>query len=104
SLPEEVEVPRPRFEMASFFNFGNSASLHSDLDYFVKDKHKEQNLAFSAEADRATLLRRVSLDLVGLPPSPEQVASFEQDTRENAYELRVDSLLTSPRFGERWAS
>ncbi len=104
SLPEKVKVPRPRFAMASLFGWGNSTELHSEIDYFIKERHGEHNLDFSAEADRATLLRRVSLDLTGLPPTPEQVAAFEKDTREDAYDRRVDSLLASPRFGERWAS
>src|SRR3546814_804675 len=59
---------------------------------------------FSEEADKETLLRRLHLDIVGLPPTLEQVDAFVNDNRENAYELRVDSLLSSPHFGERWAS
>src|SRR5204862_6738467 len=55
------------------------------------------------EADRATLLRRVSLDLVGLPPTPAEVEAFLADNREDAYERVVDRLLASPQFGERWA-
>jgi len=104
SLPEAVKVPRPRFALASLFDFWRGPEFHSEIDYFINEKHREQKLAFSPEADRATLLRRVSLDLIGLPPSPEQVEAFEQDAREDAYERRVDSLLASPRFGERWAS
>ena len=57
----------------------------------------------SAEADRATLLRRVSLDLVGLPPSPDEIDAFLADRSESAYERAVDRLLASPHFGERWA-
>ena len=109
TLPKEVKVPRTRLAFALLFNFSpfnllHDAPLHSDIDYFINEKHGEQKLAFSPQADRATLLRRVSLDLIGLPPSPEQVEAFKQDTREDAYERRVDSLLASPRFGERWAS
>ncbi|WP_257666816.1 DUF1553 domain-containing protein [Parapedobacter tibetensis] len=104
SLPKEVKVPRSRLAMASLFSFWNSTPLHSDIDYFINAKHKEQGLSFSPEADRATLLRRLSLDLIGLPPSPEQVAAFINDKQTDAYERRVDSLLASPRFGERWAS
>lgn len=104
SLPESVEVPRSRLTMASLVDFWNGPDLHSDLDYFIQEKHKTQKLTFSAEADRATLLRRVSLDLTGLPPSPAQVTAFINDTSTDAYERRVDSLLASPRFGERWAS
>src|SRR5439155_5335820 len=56
------------------------------------------------EADRATLLRRLTFDLTGLPPTPEEVANFLKDTSPNAYEKLVDRLLASPRYGERWAT
>ncbi len=72
------------------------------IDSFVAAKLKERGLAMSPEADRATWLRRVSFDLVGLPPTPEQVAEFVADTRSDAYERVVDELLDSPRYGERW--
>ncbi|MGK6350331.1 DUF1553 domain-containing protein [Parapedobacter sp. DT-150] len=104
SLPKEVEVPRRRLATASWFNFWDSNPMHSDIDYFIKEKHEEHQLEFAPEADRATLLRRVSLDLIGLPPTPQQVEAFVNDTRKDAYERLVDSLLASPRFGERWAS
>ena len=55
------------------------------------------------EAQRATLIRRLSLDLTGLPPTPAEVASFEADRSASAYEKVVDRLLASPEFGERWA-
>ena len=57
----------------------------------------------SPEADRATLLRRVSLDLIGLPPTPEEVDAFLADRSPDAYEKQVDRLLASPHYGERWA-
>src|SRR5439155_25087725 len=56
------------------------------------------------EADRATLLRRLTFDLTGLPPTPEEVANFLKDTSPNAYEKVVDRLVASPRYGERWAT
>src|SRR5690606_21688251 len=59
SLPEEVNVPRSRFAMASLFDFWSGPSFHSDIDYFINEKHREHKLAFSPEAERATLLRRV---------------------------------------------
>lgn len=104
SLPEEVKVPRGHFAFASLSDWRKNISLHSDIDYFIREKHRRQKLTFSSEADRATLLRRMSLDLIGLPPSPEQVTAFMLDDSEDAYERRVDSLLSSPKFGERWAS
>ena len=57
----------------------------------------------SPEADRRTLIRRLSFDLHGLPPTPEEVAAFEMDQDERAYESLVDRLLESPHYGERWA-
>lgn len=73
------------------------------IDAFILNKLSEAGLKPSPEAERITLLRRVFLDLIGLPPTPEQVASFENDTRPDAYERVVDTLLASPRYGERWA-
>src|SRR5207248_9742198 len=61
-------------------------------------------LESSPEADKATLLRRVSLDLTGLPPSPALAAQFLKGDGNKAYETLVDSLLASPHFGERWAT
>lgn len=102
--PKKVEVPRTNFALATLWNFWGSKALHSDLDYFIKAKQKEHGLNFSPEADRATLLRRLFLDLIGLPPSLQQVDAFVNDKRPDAYDRRVDSLLASPHFGERWAS
>jgi len=104
SLPKKVPVPGNRPAMASLFNFWGRPPLHSDIDYFIQEKHKQHRLSFAPEADRATLLRRLSLDLIGLPPTPEQVDAFVTDQRKDAYERRVDSLLASPQFGERWAA
>jgi hypothetical protein len=82
----------------------NDAWPRNPLDRFVLAKLEEADLTPAAEADRATWLRRVSLDLIGLPPSPEEYAQFELDNRPDAYERVVDRLLASPHFGERWAS
>ena len=73
------------------------------IDHFIRKAQVERGLAPSPEADRRTLIRRLSFDLLGLPPTPEQVAAFESDTRPDAYERLVDDLLASPRYGERWA-
>ncbi len=74
------------------------------IDAFVRAKLAEQGLKPAAEASRPALLRRVSLDLIGLPPTPEEVAEFAADQSPQAYERQVDRLLASPHFGERWAS
>ena len=74
------------------------------IDDFVLAKLEEQGLAPAQEADRTTLIRRLSIDLTGLPPTPTEVSSFLQDESDTAYERCVDRLLGSPRFGERMAS
>ncbi len=73
------------------------------IDRFILAALEQQNLRPSAEADRATWIRRVSLDLTGLPPTPQQVQAFLGDKHEGAHERVVDNLLASPRYGERWA-
>jgi hypothetical protein len=75
----------------------------SGIDEFIVAKLKEKNLAPSPEADRATLIRRVSLDLTGLPPTAGELAAFLGDSRPDAYERLVDRLLASPHYGERQA-
>jgi hypothetical protein len=73
---------------------------HNAIDHFVGAKLDEVGLAPAAAADRRTLARRVSLDLTGLPPKPEAVEAFVNDTDANAYEKYVDALLESPAWGE----
>lgn len=73
------------------------------IDRFVADRLAKEKMTFSPEADRATLLRRLSLDLTGLPPTPEETSEFLADTAPGAYERQVDRLLASPRFGEHMA-
>ena len=73
------------------------------IDLFVQARLGREGLAPAPEADKATLVRRVSLDLVGLPPSLEQVEAFLADGRPDAYERLVDRLLASQAYGERWA-
>jgi hypothetical protein len=76
--------------------------LHSPVDAFVLEKLEAKELTFSPEADKTTLIRRVSFDLIGLPPSPEEVTAFVACTSETAYEDLLDRLLASQHFGERW--
>ncbi len=77
--------------------------MHNPVDRFVLAKQMERNLAPSPAASRPVLLRRLSLDLVGLPPSEELMQSFVEDTRPDAVERIVDRLLASPQYGEHWA-
>jgi len=72
------------------------------IDRFILSRLENANLPPSPQADRATLIRRVTLDLTGLLPAPADVDRFEADTRVDAYERLVDSLLASPHFAERW--
>ena len=74
-----------------------------DLDRFVLAKLYERGMKPSAEADKVTLLRRLSLDLIGLPPTVSEVQEFLNDTSPEAYERQVERLLRSPHYGERWA-
>ena len=73
------------------------------IDRFVLAKLESEGLTPAPEADKATLLRRVSLDLIGLPPTPEEVDAFLKDKSPRAYEKQVDRLLASPHYGEKWA-
>jgi len=73
------------------------------IDRFLLAKLAERKLTFSPEADPRTLIRRLYFDLVGLPPTPEEVQAFVRDASPRAYEQLVDKLLGSPRYGERWA-
>ena len=75
----------------------------SPIDAFVLAKLKDAGLAMSPAADKRTLLRRASYELIGLPPSAEEVATFEADTSPGAFAKVVDHLLASPHYGERWA-
>jgi len=76
----------------------------SVIDRFVAAKLEEEGLTPSPEADRATLLRRVTFDITGLPPTIEEIEAFVADDSPNAYEKVVDRLLASPRYGERMAT
>ncbi|SIO67908.1 Planctomycete cytochrome C [Singulisphaera sp. GP187] len=88
-----LEVPRP----------GQRGWGRTPIDDFILTRLEEEGLAPSPEADRRTLIRRLTFDLTGLPPTPEEVATFIADPGAHAYERLVDRLLESPRYGERWA-
>ncbi|MBM3359632.1 MAG: DUF1549 domain-containing protein, partial [Betaproteobacteria bacterium] len=81
----------------------NKKWARNDLDRFVLAKLGQEKFNPSPEADRATLIRRLSIDLVGLPPTPEEVDAFLADQRPDAYEQLVERLLASPHYGERLA-
>ncbi|MBI1918443.1 MAG: PSD1 domain-containing protein [Planctomycetes bacterium] len=77
--------------------------VRNPIDRFILARLEAEDIAPSPEANRATLIRRVSLDLVGLPPAPAEVETFLADNRPDAYERLVDRLLASPHYGEKWA-
>jgi hypothetical protein len=73
------------------------------IDHFIFQRLKKQGLSPSPMADRRTLIRRLSFDLIGLPPTPHEVEAFANDSGDDAYERLVDRLLDSPHYGVRWA-
>jgi hypothetical protein len=81
----------------------NRGWARNPIDHFVLAQLEAKGLAAAPEADRRTLVRRLSFDLLGLPPAPEVVETFINDQRSEAYEHLVDWLLASPHYGERWA-
>jgi mono/diheme cytochrome c family protein len=91
--PQRPPVPEVR----------NNAWPRNPIDRFILATLERQGLKPSPEAGKATLLRRLSLDLTGLPPSPAEVDAFLADRSPNAYDKQVDRLLASPRYGERMA-
>ena len=91
--PKQLALPKVK----------NKKWPRNGIDHFVLARLERAGLAASPEAERATLLRRVSLDLTGLPPTPAEIAAFQKDKAPGAYEKAVDRLLASPRYGERMA-
>src|SRR5205809_4514733 len=81
----------------------NAARVRSPIDAFLLAALEKQNLGFSPDAARVTLIRRAYFDLIGLPPAPQEVDLFLADTSQDAYEKVIENLLSSPRYGERWA-
>lgn len=82
----------------------NDLWIQNDIDKFILAKLQDQNLTPSPPADKSTLLRRVSLDLIGTLPSQSLAKQYLDNNNSNAYDILVDSLLASPRFGEKWTS
>jgi len=81
---------------------GDSSRIRNPVDSFLLAKLREHGLGFAPEAGKRTLIRRASFDLVGLPPTPEEVEAFLADESDDAYDKLVDRLLGSERYGERW--
>ncbi len=96
---------RPRVQAAppTFADPQAKAFLRTPIDNFILAKLREAGLAPAAPADRVTLIRRVTYDLHGLPPTPQEIEDFVKDKSPKAYETLVDRLLASPRYGQQWA-
>jgi mono/diheme cytochrome c family protein len=84
-------------------NLQHASWPRNDIDRFILARLEEKGFAPSPEADRYTLIRRASLDLLGLPPTPAEVDAFVSDPSPDAYGKLLDRLLANPHFGERWA-
>lgn len=91
--PNKPELPESSFEAWS----------RNPIDHFIGNEIQKRGLSPSEEAQKENLLRRITLDLTGLPPTPEEIQIFMADQREDAYEKAIDRLLESPHYGERMA-
>lgn len=94
SYAKPVRPPLPQLD---------TSSARNEIDVFILDRLRHEQLKLSPEAERSALIRRVSLDLTGLPPTVEEVNQFEKDKASGAYERLVDRLLAKETFGEHWA-
>lgn len=99
SLRPLVKPDVPKLDVPS----GSEQRVTSPIDAFIQVKLREKGLSPSPEADRRTLARRLYFDLIGLPPTPEEMETFVRDPDPNAYGRLVETLLESPHYGERWA-
>ena len=95
--PRVPEIPNLKSQISDL-----KFEIRNPVDAFILAKQREMKLTPSPEADRRTLIRRVTFDLTGLPPTPEEVNEFVNDPDPTAYEQLVDRLLASPHYGERW--
>jgi cytochrome c553 len=112
-LAESAPDPLVKDEARKFWSFqppqrsavpqvSNPDRVRNPIDAFLLQKLETKGLSFSAEADRAKLMRRAYIDLIGMPPSPAEIETYLADTRPDAYERLIDQLLASPHYGERW--
>ena len=113
AAPPENTAPFDFSRARSFWSFqpvrppeiphvGDSSWTRSALDHFILARLEESALEPAPEASRQTLIRRTTFDLLGLPPTPEEIGAFSTDRSPDAYDRLVDRLLQSPRYGERW--
>ena len=98
--PDDGKVAEVRSDLWSLQPIKKPAG--AGIDDFIAARLQKEGLTFAPEADRTTLIRRLSFDLTGLPPAPEEVRAFLADASPQAYENLVERLLASPHYGERW--
>jgi hypothetical protein len=101
--PKKPAIPNPQTAHAGFTE-GSDANLVNPIDNFILARLETEKLKPAIRADKPELMRRVYLDLTGVPPTESQARAFLASTDPQAYEKLVDTLLASPRFGEKWAS
>jgi hypothetical protein len=105
--PQEIVLKeKPKGDVTHWSFLPLKASRHHSIDAFITDKLKEKKLTMNPPADARTFIRRASFDLIGLPPTPEEAATFEKEfakDQDASTERLIDRLLASPRYGERWA-
>ena len=114
-VPEDLGKPKPEYDKLRKEHWAwqplspqtppqvaNEAFVANDIDRFILAKLTEAGLQPGPDADKSSLIRRVTFDLTGLPPTPDEIAKFVDDTSADAFEKVVDRLLKSPAFGERW--
>lgn len=102
-LPDADQARQLLYDAQARATKGQLTSSTNPIDCFVADQLQQHALGFSPQADRRTLIRRLYYDLVGLPPTPDEILQFESDSDPDAYEKLVSRLLDSPRYGERWS-
>jgi hypothetical protein len=101
-MPEHLKAAKRRESKHWAFQPLRQPQPAETIDGFIRAKLTEAKLTLSPEANRRTLLRRVHLDLTGIPPTPAELEAFLNDAQPGAYERVVDRLLASPHYGERW--
>jgi len=107
--PQEIVLKeKPKGDVTHWAFQPLKTTKHASIDEFIIEKLKEKGLAMNPAADARTFIRRASFDLIGLPPTPEEVAAFVSDVSDSSdksdpHAKLIDRLLNSPRYGERWA-
>lgn len=102
--PKPAEVPGSKTLLSGMSSDDPEEWVKNPIDNFILEKLEAENLSHAPEADKATLIRRLYMDVIGLPPTVEQANAFMNDKSPDAYGKVVDELLASPSFGEKWAT